>query len=171
MDAESRMLMQGVIAEYGFGAGIVVDIGSYDVNGTYRDLISGTYIGVDIVPGPNVDVLMGSTEWKDLWDVDAVISGQTLEHVADIPALMDGIQGVLKPGGILCIIAPSDGPGHDYPIWVGNFPEERMREVVGAGGFEIISVTTSQTPPWKLCCCVARKPKANSKKRKAKYED
>jgi SAM-dependent methyltransferase len=171
MDAESRLLMQEVIKEYDFGEGTVVDIGSYDINGTYRDLISGKYIGVDIVPGPNVDILMDSPEWNDLKDVDAVISGQTIEHVADIPKLMEAIFKVLKPGGILCIIAPSAGDAHNYPIWVGHFPEDKMREVITDGGFEVLSCTVSDVDPWRLTRCVAKKPERTTWKKKEDDED
>ena len=158
MDETSRGLMKDVIERYGFGDGTVVDMGSYDINGTYRDLISGKYTGADIISGPNVDVIVGSEEWDKIENVDAVIFGQTIEHVANIPGFMTEIYRVLKPGGILCLIAPSEGPGHDYPIWVGNFPEERMTEVVSAGRFEILEISTNPIEPWKLVTCVARKP-------------
>lgn len=147
--------------------GTVVDMGSYDVNGNYRHLFTN-YIGVDIGPGPNVDVIVGSDEWEKLENVDCVISGQTLEHVADIPAFMSGIYRILKPGGFLCIIAPSEGPPHHYPIWAGNFPEERMRQAVQEGGFEILSCTISDAPPFNDCCCIAKKP---GKKKGEKDED
>lgn len=160
MDETSRSLMKEVIVKYEFGGGKVVDMGSYDVNGTYRDLVPGIYIGADIIPGPNVDIIVGSEGWDDLDNVDAVISGQTIEHVADIPKFMDDIYSILKPGGYFCIIAPSEGPAHDYPIWVGNFPEERMTEVMSAGGFEILEISTNPTEPWKLVTCVARKPES-----------
>jgi len=171
MDEESREIMRYCVMTYGFGKGTVLDFGSYDVNGTYRDLIQGKYIGVDIIAGPNVDVLLDSPEFRQIEGVDAVISGQTIEHVADIPAFMAAIFGALKPGGYFVIIAPSDGPGHDYPIWVGNFDEARLQGAVEAGGFEIISVTTSTVLPWKLCCCVARRPEPAKKQRKEKHED
>jgi len=139
--------------------GTVVDIGSYDINGNYKSLFpDAEYVGVDIQAGPNVDVLMGSEEWKELKDVDTVIMGQTLEHVADIPGLMAEISRVLKPGGLLCIIAPSEGPRHDYPIWVGNFSKERMEEAVTSAGFEIIECKLSDEAPFFDNRCIARKP-------------
>jgi SAM-dependent methyltransferase len=170
MDTESHQIMHAAIQEHGFGGGTVLDFGAYDVNGTYRGLMQGKYIGVDIIPGPNVDVLLDSPEFRQIQGVDAVISGQTIEHVADIPGFMAAIIGTLKPGGYFVIIAPSEGPGHNYPIWVGNFPEERLREAVVAGGFDIVSVTTSSVLPWKLCCCVARKPELMKRYRKANSE-
>lgn len=180
MDANSINMMKAVVDELELSDKTVVDMGSYDVNGTYRGLfpsvditMGGQYIGVDIIPGPNVDVIVGSDEWNAIEDVDAVISGQTIEHVADIPAFMAGIFRILKPGGVLCIIAPSEGPGHDYPIWVGNFPEDRMRATVEDAGFEIQSIIVSPELPWKLCRCVALKPnvKPPSKSRKGFSED
>ena len=171
MDSESMLLMHGVVEKYDLKDKTVVDVGSYDVNGTYRALFTGKYIGVDIIPGPNVDILMGSEEWEKIENVDAVISVQTIEHVANIPGFMTEIWRALKSGGILCIIAPSEGPAHDYPIWVGNFPEERMREVVTAGRFEILSCAVSDVLPWKLVTCVAKKSEVILKKRKEKHED
>jgi hypothetical protein len=41
----------------------VLDVGSYDVNGTYKDIINDpawTYVGADLAAGPNVDVVLQS---------------------------------------------------------------------------------------------------------------
>lgn len=167
MHDNSMTIMKKFVEEYGVSGATVVDIGSYDVNGNYRGLFVGGYTGVDIQAGPNVDVLMDSSEWKKLKDVDVVISGQTLEHVADIPKLMASIFSVLKPGGLLCMIAPSQGERHDYPIWVGNFSVERMTEAVEGAGFEIISCTLSDVAPFYDNCCVAKKPEVVDAPKKA----
>jgi len=166
------ILMKEFVEKYDVKGGTVVDMGSFNVNGTYRDLFpEGQYIGVDIVEGRNVDIVVGSEEWDELENVDAVVSGQTIEHVADITGFMAGIYRILKPGGLLCIIAPSAGPGHDYPVWVGHFSEERMRDIVTAGGFEILSCTVSDIEPHRDTCCIARKPLSITKKGKKRYED
>ena len=171
MHQNAMVLMEQFVAQNKI-SGTVVDMGSYDVNGNYRHLFEGaSYIGVDIGAGPNVDMIVGSEEWEKLANVDFVISGQTIEHVADIPAFMSGIYRILKPGGVLCIIAPSEGPPHHYPIWAGNFPEERMRQVVREGGFEILSCTISDAPPFNDCCCIAKKPESKTGKKGEKDED
>ena len=137
----------------------VVDIGSLDINGTYRLLFQGSkYIGADIMTGANVDILVGLPEWDALENVDAVISGQTLEHIEDIPLFMAGIMRILKPGGLLCIIAPNAGMPHHYPAWVGHFSIERMSGVVKDAGFEIESCTIDTASEHQDCCCIARKP-------------
>lgn len=158
MDQTSMDLMKMVVDKYGLSDKTVVDIGSYDINGTYKSLFTGKYIGVDILAGSNVDVLMDSPEWEKIKDVDAVISGQTLENVADIPGLMAKISKVLKPGGILSVIVPSRGIRHDYPIWVGNFEPEQVTKIFTDAGFEVLSIDQDYTLPWYLVTCVGKKP-------------
>ena len=172
MDQTSMNLMKTVVDKYGLGGEDrkIVDMGSYDINGTYKELFAGEYIGVDIIPGPNVDVLMDSLEWNAISNVDAVISGQTLEHVADVPRWMAEIMRVLKPGGIVCIIVPSMGPRHDHPIWTGNFPECQVEQIIKGAGFEFMSTSLDGNLPWCLVTGVGRKPeiKLESKKTESK---
>ena len=168
MHDNSMTIMKKFVEEYDVSESTIVDVGSLDINGCYRGFFTGKYTGVDIVPGLNVDVLMDSDEWEKIKDADVVISGQTIEHVADIPKFMASIFAVLKPGGFLCMIAPSQGERHDYPIWVGNFSVERMTEAVENVGFEIISCTLSDVPPFYDNCCVARKPEPVAIKTPAK---
>jgi len=173
MHPNSMVIMKEFVEKYKIKSETVVDVGSYDINGTYKSLFpEAKYIGADNTLGPNVDVIMDSPEWDELSDVDYVISGQTLEHVADIPKLMASIFRVLKSGGILCMIVPSEGPRHDYPIWVGNFSKERMTECVESAGFEVIDCIISPVPPFNDNCCVARKPeKVEIKQKTAKRKD
>lgn len=169
MHPTSMETMKQFVEEYDLEEAKVVDIGSLDINGSYRDLFTGEYIGVDLAPGKNVDVIMDSPEWEALKDVDAVISGQTLEHVADGPKLMKSMFDVLKPGGMLCVIAPSSGPPHEHPIWVGVFGIPRMTDLVIGAGFEVIRCDINPEGEWHDCCCVARKPTSEGKP-KEKYE-
>lgn len=158
MHDNSMRLMQEFVEEYGLENAVVLDFGSQDFNGSYRGLFPGNgYIGVDVVKAPNVDVIIGSVLWCLMGQVDAVISGQTLEHVADIPKFMSDIDTKLKPGGLLCLIAPSAGPEHHYPIWAGHFPKERMEQSFMDAGFEVIECTVSPVEPYRDCRCIGRK--------------
>ena len=62
----------------------VADIGSLDVNGTYKPLMDSSwrYVGLDICDGDNVDILMTNPDVIPLegHSVDVVVSGQCLEH-------------------------------------------------------------------------------------------
>ena len=62
MHASSYRIMKRLIERIPSGSEplSVLDVGSFDVNGTYRDLIpdAWSYVGLDIRPGPNVDVVV-----------------------------------------------------------------------------------------------------------------
>jgi SAM-dependent methyltransferase len=98
----------------------VLDIGSYDVNGTYKALFVGhNYRGLDLHPGPNVDIVAPDPDHYPPGDAsyDIVVSGQTIEHCPDTVRFMQEIARILAPGGLVCIIGP--GPTmqgeHRYP--------------------------------------------------------
>jgi SAM-dependent methyltransferase len=154
--------MRKVVAEHGLAEGkVVIDVGSYNYNGSYRAMIEADgsrYVGADIMPGPNVDVIVGTPEWNALEGVDAVISGQTLEHVEDVPSLMAQMFRILKDGGLLCVITPSAGPAHDAPKWYRNYSEESLRSYVEAVGFKVLSCVVNPAGDFRDCCCVAKKP-------------
>ena len=110
MDSKSYALMEEFAKEYIAGQGLsICDVGSYDVNGTYKPLFnSHRYLGLDIRPGPNVDIVS-----KDQYNYpfpanyfDVVISGQTIEHVPDIFQWIKEITRIVKTGGLVCIISP-----------------------------------------------------------------
>jgi SAM-dependent methyltransferase len=159
MHNASMISMRQIVEDYDLADGkIVVDVGSYDYNGTYRPLFPGSrYIGADITAGPNVDVIVGSKEWNALRDVDAVISGQTFEHVEDDAGLLEQIQPILKPGGLLCVITPSTGPVHDAPKWYRHYTADSLSGIVRGVGFEVLYCTIDPGAEFHDVCCVARK--------------
>src|SRR5436305_1137595 len=71
----------------------ILDVGSADVNGSYRPLFNfpgAEYVGLDMQAGPNVDFVAANPyDWTGLPDAafDVVISGQALEH-AEYPWLV-----------------------------------------------------------------------------------
>lgn len=100
----------------------ILDLGSFDVNGSYRgyfEFPSWTYRGIDRSAGKNVDiVLQDPYNWREIksGSADVVISGQAFEHIEFFWLTMLEIARVLKPGGLCCLIAPSGGPEHRYPV-------------------------------------------------------
>ena len=46
-----------MVDRYGLAGKAVLEVGSYDVNGTVRPLFNGPYLGCDITVGPSVDVV------------------------------------------------------------------------------------------------------------------
>lgn len=123
----------------------ILDIGSFNVNGCYKDIFSGAnwrYVGADIVLGPNVDIVLGFPWAIEDGSFDVVISGQTLEHVFDPLSWMKEAYRVLKKNGTAMIIAPSSGPEHgeahfkDY--W--RILPDGMRGLMVAAGFKDVKV-------------------------------
>jgi len=100
----------------------VLDIGSLDVNGTYKDLFPAPkyeYKGLDLVPGGNVDIVArGPYDYYPVENdsIDLVISGQTMEHVEAIWLWVLEMKRILKPGGLMCLIVVNEHPLHRHPV-------------------------------------------------------
>ena len=102
----------------------VLDVGSMIVDDgfgrSYRELMppSWNYIGVDLVPGKNVDrIMLGPYRIQDTPDdYDLIISGQCLEHVENPFRLVadpldcwrifpDGMRALIVSAGLICLQA------------------------------------------------------------------
>ncbi len=129
----------------------ILDIGSYDVNASYRPLFSKpgwVYRGVDIAEGPNVDVVL-----KSVYDfpletnsVDVIVSGQTFEHIEFFWLTWQEIVRIRKPGGHIILIAPSRGQEHRYPVDCWRFYPDGFRALGKLGGLEVLEVHTDFLP-------------------------
>lgn len=97
---------------------LVCDVGSLDLNGTYKPLCSKQrYVGVDIAHGPNVDVVVEPYDYPfSDGAFDVVISGSTLEHVIDIYRWIKELARILKVGGWICVVAPAQIMHHPHPV-------------------------------------------------------
>ena len=143
----------------------VVDVGSLDVNGTYKDLMprAWKYIGVDIIAGKNVDVVM-SDPYKLPFDdnsINIVISGQCLEHVERPWLLVKEMFRVLDPGGHCFISAPAKMHLHNYPGDFWRFHPDGFKVLLGDAGFKVKETYTIPVDgllgeyygnPWTVDC-------------------
>lgn len=126
----------------------ICDLGSQDVNGSYRDIFSESgwsYSGLDMAPGKNVDIVLTNPyAWKKVssGSVDVLISGQAFEHIQYFWITMLEIARVLKPGGLCCILAPSSGPEHRYPLDCWRFYPDGMASMAHFAQMEVIDVQT-----------------------------
>lgn len=89
----------------------VVEIGSYNVNGSVRPLFAdcAQYVGIDVRPGRDVDLVWDGIAPLELpaGTVDIVVSAETLEHAADPQGLISHAATLLRPGGWLILTAAS----------------------------------------------------------------
>jgi SAM-dependent methyltransferase len=126
----------------------ILDLGSQDVNGSYRPLFSEhawRYIGLDMAAGDNVDIVLHTPYvWKEIASnsADVVISGQAFEHIQYFWITMMEIGRVLKPGGICCILAPSSGPEHRYPQDCWRFYPDGMSSLAQFAQLDVMEVST-----------------------------
>ena len=122
MHKESYELMNEMLGHVSGGDSLnVLDVGSYNVNGTFRPLVENRgwrYTGVDTIAGPNVDVVTVNPFLFPFDDgtFDVVISGSTMEHVTAIWEWLPELVRVLRPGGFLAIHTHWKFPEHRYPV-------------------------------------------------------
>ncbi len=143
----------------------VVEFGSRNVNGSVRDLFGGaSYVGVDLVAGPGVDVLTDATIFLPDSAPDTVVCLNMLEHAVDPAAVVGNACRILQPGGWLILSAA----GTDWPVHGAEggalgpdevyhaFTPEWMRARLAALGMEHILVREVD----KLVYALAQKPDA-----------
>lgn len=104
----------------------VLEVGSYNHNGTIRGLFSAsaTYVGVDIISGPCVDIVGNINEddfrnslFEKYNGFDIVVSTETLEHtpwqplMASMLKLLDYSKPVVR---LVLTCAGDNRPSHSY---------------------------------------------------------
>ncbi|TSE35698.1 Methyltransferase domain protein [Tepidimonas fonticaldi] len=149
----------------------VIDIGSQDVNGSYRPLFAQgawEYVGVDMAAGRNVDIVLRNPyDWQELasHSADVVVSGQAFEHIEYFWISALEMARVLRPGGICCLIVPSAGPEHRYPVDCWRFYPDGLRAIARFAGLEVLQAETDWSGTggeggdmWHDSVLVARKP-------------
>ena len=152
---------------------IILDLGSQDIRGSYRPIFDRPpwqYVGIDIVPGRNVDlVIQDPYNWRELKSnsADALISGQTFEHTEFFWETAEEIARILKPNGLCCIIAPWTGPVHRYPLDCWRMNCDGMLAIARYAGLEVLEAWTqtgdspkydADSNQWHESIIVARKP-------------
>jgi len=130
----------------------VLDVGSYDVNGCYREFFPDQhfdYQGLDMVPGPNVDIVLHNPyDWNSLATdtFDVIISGQTFEHNEFFWVTLSEMARVLKPGGKLCIIAPNQVHQHRHPVDCYRFYTDGMVSLARYIQFNVLHAHVNRAP-------------------------
>lgn len=133
--------------------GSVLDVGSMDINGSYRELFGPAwqYTGLDILPGPNVDFVPADRYyWSEIEnnEFDVVISGQALEHIEEDKKIVQEMNRILDYDGLCCIIVPSAGPKHGYPNDYRRYSIESLKELMESTGFKMINIWRNNAVVW-----------------------
>lgn len=154
----------------------ILDVGSMDVNGSYRtffDAPAWTYTGLDLADGAGVDmVLTQPYAWGSLpsGSFDVVVSGQAFEHFGVPWVSILEVARVVRPGGLVCLIVPSGGYEHRYPLDCWRFYPDGIAALARWADLDVISAHTNWEPGeswaddsnlWKDTVLVARKLRAS----------
>lgn len=130
----------------------ILDVGSCNVNGTYRDFLPADrfdYTGLDMAAGPNVDVVPEFLySWSELEDdaFDIVISGQVFEHAEFFWLTAAEMTRVLKKDGLMCVIAPNGFAEHRYPVDCWRFFTDGMIAIARYLNLEVVHAHTNCAP-------------------------
>jgi SAM-dependent methyltransferase len=92
----------------------VYDFGSLNINGDNRQLFTDCdYLGIDLAPGPNVDVYSPAHLVELPGQADVVISGEMLEHDRYWQDSLLAFVRWSRPGGLVLVSCATEGrPEH-----------------------------------------------------------
>lgn len=90
----------------------VLEVGSYNVNGTVRVFFKECdYTGIDVTPGDCVDVVCAGQDFKDDKGFDTIITCEMMEHNPFWAETFHNLMSILVPGGLLVLTCATTGRG------------------------------------------------------------
>lgn len=123
-----------------FLKGPYLEIGSKDYGSTqnFRNLFGkgSKYLGVDMQPGPGVDLVLDLT--KEFETINEALGGQrfrsiiclsVMEHCEQPFKMADNITDLLPPGGVLYLSVPFAWKFHGYPSDYWRFTHEGVKKL------------------------------------------
>ncbi|MDX8456010.1 methyltransferase domain-containing protein [Mesorhizobium sp. VK9D] len=119
MHDTARDIARRFFAMYVHDRSVIVEIGARDVNGALREVCPGcaAYIGLDVEPGPGVDVVTSAEEPLPVAaeSADVVVASSVFEHDTFFWQTFLEMARIAKPGAVIYINAPSNGTYHRFP--------------------------------------------------------
>ena len=153
----------------------VLDIGSYNGNGLCQNIFTSDmfeYTTADMENGPNIDVIL---EKPYSWDTiaensfDIIFSGQPIMQMEFYWITFKEIVRILKPEGLLCIIAPPPtGDSSSHRQCTHRVDTDGLIALSKYGNLTILHASMNQAPvqapaSWFSsegdCMLIAQKPK------------
>lgn len=108
----------------------VLEIGSLNINGTIRIFFENCqYIGVDVGPGKNVDVICSGDEYDSSELFDTIASCECFEHNPKWIETFANMYRLCKPNGLIFMTCATEGRGEhgttrsnpkDSPLTIAN---------------------------------------------------
>ena len=127
-----------------------VEFGSRDINGSIQPLFpNASWTGVDIAPGPRVDVVCDASVYEPPIPVDMVVCCEVFEHTAVWPRIVANMFKILASGGVAIFTCAGRGRLPHSAIdglavrdgeYYENVDEHTFKAVMTAVGFSNITV-------------------------------
>lgn len=95
--------------EIGAGTGTHVQ---FEPDGEYVALEASDHLAAQISPRDRLSVVVADCEERLPWDDDSfdrVLAIHVLEHLYNLPAALQEVSRVLRPGGTFCVVIPCEG--------------------------------------------------------------
>lgn len=108
---------------------------------------SSSFIGLDVVDGPNVDIVMTKPYRIPLKSnsVDVLVTSQTFEHIPFFWATFLEIARVVRPDGLVFLCAPSRGHPHAaFDLW--RYYPDSMRSLAAFSRMRLLEAHTDLPP-------------------------
>ena len=181
MHPEAQELFRKFLMKYyGEGTPRILDVGSFNVNGSLKDLLEEylgirvtektpiahretarklDYVGLDQEKGPNVDVVGDAHQMPFAGEsFDLIISSSCFEHDEMFWVTFSEMSRILKPGGLLYICVPSAGPYHGFPGDCWRFYKDSWKALVKwCPSLELVESSIEIRGVWKDTVGVFRK--------------
>lgn len=88
---------------------LVYDIGGRDINGSPRGIVPHEkWVGIDLHPGPGVDVVTDVRDWQPDMQADLVLCLEVLEHAPEWRDVVRACVRLTAPGGMLVVTCAAD---------------------------------------------------------------
>lgn len=137
MHPECLDFVKGVLKSHAVAGKRVLEFGSYDVNGSIRDLFgeAAEYVGVDHRKGPGVDVVSLFHEYASAEPFDIFLCLNTFEHDPYWRgSLRNGLR-LLKSGGLFVLTVPHGYVEHEMECppeagYYRNIDPARLHEML-----------------------------------------
>jgi SAM-dependent methyltransferase len=109
----------------------------------YREafsVVGANYIGCDIGPGPDVDILISDNGQISLGDeaADCILSFQVLEHVWDLDLYLNECRRLLRQDGMLMLSTHGVWLYHPHPNDYRRWTRDGLLKELSSRGFDII---------------------------------
>lgn len=114
----------------------VLEVGSFNVNGSVRPIVEehgpASYVGVDRVAGPGVDMVVDAERLTEVLGrdcCDVLISTEMLEHCDDWQQCVREMVAAVRPGGLLVVTTRSVGFAYHCPPDVWRYSWDALLDV------------------------------------------